>query len=82
MQKKKKKNRLYNLQILQTGIREKNCQKEKKGKKKKKKKAKLKRNKVLNIQDRANIIIIPTWPQASLPRFHQTALQDCSGEVG
>ena len=23
--------------------------------------------------------IISTWPQASLPRFHQTALQDCSG---
>ena len=22
--------------------------------------------------------IIPTWPRASLPRFHQTALQDCS----
>ena len=24
--------------------------------------------------------IIPTWPRASLPRFHQTALQDCSGQ--
>ena len=26
--------------------------------------------------------IIPTWPGASLPRFHQTALQDYSSEVG
>ena len=26
--------------------------------------------------------IIPTWPRESLPRFHQTALQDCSGKVG
>ena len=25
--------------------------------------------------------IIPTWPRASQPRFHQTALQDCIGEV-
>ena len=26
--------------------------------------------------------IIPTWPRVSLPRFHQTALQNRSGEVG
>ena len=25
--------------------------------------------------------IIPTWPRESLPTIHQTALQDCSGEV-
>ena len=25
--------------------------------------------------------IIPTWPRANLPRFPQTALQDCTGEV-
>ena len=44
---------------------------------------KLKRNKVLNTWDRANIMkIIPTWPQASLPKFPQTALRDYSGEVG
>ena len=24
--------------------------------------------------------IIPTWPRASLPRFHQTALQDHAGQ--
>ena len=39
----------------------------------------LKRNEGLNTWDRANIRkIIPTWPRASLFRFHQTALQDCS----
>ena len=44
---------------------------------------KLKHNKVLNTWDRANIMkIIPTWPRVSLPRFHQMALQDCTGEVG
>ena len=26
--------------------------------------------------------IIPTWPRASLPWFHQTALQDRNGKVG
>ena len=26
--------------------------------------------------------IIATWPRASLPRSHQTALQDCYGDVG
>ena len=25
--------------------------------------------------------IIPTWPRASLSRFHQTALQDRTGEI-
>ena len=40
---------------------------------------KLRRNKVLNIWDRANIRkIIPTWSRASLPSFQQTALQDCT----
>ena len=43
---------------------------------------KLKPNKVLNTCDKANIMKIPTWPRASLPRFHQTALQDHTGEVG
>ena len=44
---------------------------------------KLKHNKVLNTQDRANIMkIIPARPRASLPRFHQMTLQDCSSEVG
>ena len=28
------------------------------------------------------IKIIPTWPSASLPRFHQTALQDHIGKMG
>ena len=37
--------------------------------------SKLKRNKVLDTRNRANIMkIIPTWPRASLPRFHLTAL--------
>ena len=26
--------------------------------------------------------IMPTWPIASLPRFHQTAFQDRTGERG
>ena len=40
---------------------------------------KLEHNKVLNIWDRANIMkIIPTWPKACVPRFHQMALQDWS----
>ena len=35
---------------------------------------------MLNTWDRADIMkIIPTWPRASLPWFHQTAPQDCSG---
>ena len=43
---------------------------------------KLKRNKVLNTRDRANIIkIIPTWPRVSLPKFHQTALQNRFGYI-
>ena len=25
--------------------------------------------------------IIPTWPRLSLQRFHQSAQQDCIGEV-
>ena len=25
--------------------------------------------------------IIPTWPEASLPRFYQTAFQDCCGLI-
>ena len=25
--------------------------------------------------------IIPTWPRANLPRFYQTALQDCTVEL-
>ena len=25
--------------------------------------------------------IIPTWPRASLPRFHQSALLDCTGAI-
>ena len=96
-----KKPRLYNLQILQTDIWEKNSVKRRKDKKhtcylkiiklhmsSQKKKAptelpKLKCNKALNTWDRANIMkIIPTWPRASLPRFHQMALQDHSGNAG
>ena len=43
----------------------------------KKKTSKLKHNKVLNTQDRANIMkIIPTWPGASLPMFHKTGKCD------
>ena len=44
---------------------------------------KLKRNKVLNTWDRANIRkIIPTGPRVSHPGFHQTALQDLIGQCG
>ena len=25
--------------------------------------------------------IIPTWPRVNLPRFYQTALQDCTGQL-
>ena len=25
--------------------------------------------------------VIPTGPRASLPKFHKTALQDCTGKV-
>ena len=33
--------------------------------------------------DRANIMkIVPTWPRASLSWYHQSALQDRTGEVG
>ena len=42
----------------------------------------LKHNKVFNTLDRANMKIIPTWPRVNLPRFHQMALQDHTGEVG
>ena len=89
---------MYNLQILQSGkkfrkkkrrktheLLENNHAARMSSQKKKKtpiELPKLKLNKVLNTQDRANILkIIPTGPQASLPRFHQTVLQDCSGFI-
>ena len=94
----KNKLRLYNLQILQNWEKNSVKKKRRKthvllennqatgiysqNKKTLTELPKLKRNKVLNTSDRTNMKIIPTWPKTSLPRFHQTARQNLTGEVG